>query len=285
MARDKAMADVEPLIDPEPLTAHELTANLRARSIVGRIFFVWTRTFVQLLVVAAIVHVPLLGLEWWLQGLPAGDSTRDRIVRLLPMIDLFVLSRVVEAFAALLVFQRLKGDEVGVARSIRQGLRRIGAILAIVVITAVVLMVIPMAVLVLAFLGMHDPGGRVAVALLPFVVAWLTYLLVYCLPMPVALVEGVGAIQAFRRSRILTQGFRFRIFRMWFLFILVTFIPRAILASAVKSVADPFAKLLVAAGVDWLLASLTCVVPIVLYHDLRAVKEGIGLEELLKVFE
>lgn len=279
------MADLEPRIDPEPLNALELASSLRARSIVGRVFFVWTRTFTQLLVVAAIVHVPLLGFEWWLQGLPPGDSMRDRIVRVLPGIDFFVLSRVVEAFAALLVFQRLKGVEVSVARSIREGLRRIGTILAIVVITLVALMLIPMAALVLLFYVLHDPRAHLAVALLPFVVAWLTYALVYCLPMPVALVEGVGAFKAFQRSRILTRGFRFRIFRMWFLLGLVTVIPRAILHSAVTSVAEPFEKLLVAAGVDWLLASLACVVPMVLYNDLRTVKEGTEIDQLLEVFE
>lgn len=257
--------------------------------IVARSISIWWRTMPQLLAIAAIVHLPLLAVKWWLaQG--QEESLRALVSHFMPVLDLTVAASVIEGLAVLLIFKRLRREPADVARSVRQGTRRLGTILAIAAIVLAVLVVIPTTVAIVSGFTSSSSRGLGATGVSEFVVVvmvlgWLTYSLVFSVTIPAAIVEGHGAVKAFNRSRVLTSGARGRIFGMWFLFGLATGVPTRILQMIVESIQDPTTALLAGAVLDWFVAALTCVVPIVLYHDLREAKEGIGIEELLKVFE
>jgi hypothetical protein len=267
----------------------ETSTRFSARRVVARTLYVWSRTLPQLLVVAAIVHVPLLAFAFWLRDVPIEKSPLGALRRLLPYIELTVFSRIVEALATRLVFERLRGAATDVARSIAQGFRRLWTVVTIAGLTAVTFMALPMAAMLL-FVRIFGPSDASAyetgfIGIVSFLVVGLACLLVFVVPIPAALVEGLGAFRAFNRSRILTRGSRWGIFWTWFLFGIVVWITNRIVRGFQSSLDDKLAVLLVALGFDLLLASLTCVLPIVLYHDLRETKEGIGIEEILKVFE
>ena len=261
--------------------------------IVTRTFSIWWRSLGQLLAIAALVHVPLLALKWWLHE-GGEESWRATFLGMLPVLNLTVFPNVIEGLAVLLVFQRLRGEPADVGRSIRQGTGRLWTILAIAAVIFVVMLVIPTVFVVMASLspptshGFRTSGTAefavIAMSISMLIVAML-YSLVFVVAIPAAIVEGHGPFRAFNRSRILTSGTRGRIFLMWLLFGLTTGVPNAILLGVLASIKNPTSELLAGAGVDWLVSTLSCVLPVVLYHDLREIKEGIGIEELLKVFE
>jgi branched-subunit amino acid transport protein AzlD len=274
-----------------PVSARvDATKKFSASRVVTRTLSVWWRSLPQLLAIAAIVHVPLFAVKWWASGAPEG-SFGTIVDGALSVVEFTVFSRGIEGLAVLLVFQRLQREPADVARSIRQGVRRLGTVLAIAVITAVVLFAIPAIAVGVTFARGPAPSGGFGVvgasefAILSFVLVGLVYSLVFFIPVPAALVEGLGAFAAFNRSRILTSGCRGRILLMWIMYSLVTGIPTRLVAALVVSIQNPTIALLVDAAGQWLAASLTCVLPIVLYHDLRETKEGIGIEELLQVFD
>jgi hypothetical protein len=261
------------------------SVKLGAGDLVGRALAVWITTLPHLLLVVAIVHVPLRGLEWWLLAATKGEVWRGTILRLMPVLDWTVFSRIVEGLAVPLVFQRLRRDPPDVARSIRQGVRRFGAVATIAIVTLVVVIVVP----AVGAVVVARRSGPSTDALQLFVVAMGTaaviYPLVFCVSIPSALVEERGPFSAFNRSRKLTSGSHLRILRVWILCFLVTMIPSRILQYLVHELDDRTAEFFAGAALSALVASLTCIVPIVLYHDLRESKEGIGIAELLQVFD
>jgi hypothetical protein len=261
--------------------------------IVSRTFSIWWGSLPQLLAIAALVHVPLLGLKWWLHEGEEG-SWRATFLGFLPALNFAVFPDIIEGLAVLLIFQRVRGEPVDLGRSIRQGSRRIGTILAIAAVVSVLMLAIPTALVLMAadsasrHHGLGSSGvtqGTIFVMSIAILIVLLLYVLVFCIPIPAAIVEGHGPFAALNRSRLLTRGSRLRIFGTWLLFGLTTVVPGLILQAILKAIENPTTQLLAGSGVDWFVAALGCVLPIVLYHDLRETKEGIGIEELLKVFE
>jgi hypothetical protein len=245
--------------------------------VVVRTFTVWVRTLPQLLVVAAIVHAPLVAVKYLLRDSAEADDWRGAIARALPIVEAHTALTIAEACVVLLVFRRLRGETIDLGRSIAVGLHRIGTVLGIAAI-----LIAPSVLgalcdrLQLSFLR--------SAADFVFAVVELVIALVFCVPTPVALVERRAVAASFGRSEELTRRSRGRIFGIYVVFGLAI----AVLAFVAKAL-DPglrgLAWFLVDSLFDVLFTSFFCVLPIVLYHELREAKEGIGLEEIAAVFD
>src|SRR5262249_49200895 len=105
-----------------------------------------------------------------------------------------------------------------------------------------------------------------------------------CVPIPVALLEGRGVIASIGRSWILTRGSRLAIAGAYAGFFGVAIAASSLLCVVPLPVAGVAGIVLDFAG-EVLIASVACVIPTVVYHELRAVKEGVGSEQLATVFE
>jgi hypothetical protein len=251
--------------------------TIEVSRVVGRTFRIWFRTLPQLLLVTLLAHAPLIAAKYWLRDAGNAGDWRGAVARALPIVELFAMSAIVEAFAVLMVFQRLRGEPIDLGRSIAIGFRRIGAVLGI----AAILNAPSVAANLLG--GGRESGGQLAAAV-AIAIANLVIALVYCVPTPVALVERCGVFASLRRSRDLTRGNRGTIFGTYIVFgiALVVFgLVAALFDFSVPAWADFAAE----AAADLVVASIFCVFPIVLYHELRESKEGIGIDELAAVFD
>ena len=278
----------EPLIDPEPLTARERARSFRALRILGRTFSIWFGSLPQLLLITGLIHGPMLVLAHWLRATAMDFRFSGLLAALVSALAPTFGSRLAEGFVVLLVFRRLRGDSPDVVRSIRGGAQRFGAVAAIAVLTGATVVAAPAYQLLRIWLERSSPGDDRIYA--EFVKAspiavFLIYALVFCVAIPAAVVEGRGPLSAFNRSRLLTAGHRTRILGVWFLLGLATHLLGKSVTAYLPRIHDLVVANDVVAIVNWLFASFSCVLPVVLYHDLREIKEGIGIEELLKVFE
>jgi len=193
------------------------------------------------------------------------------------MVELVAASAIVEAFAVRLIFQRLRGGPIELGRSIAVGLRRRGTVFGI----AAILGAPRVAQMVLdRMLARH--GGLLLN--LPFVVVIIVMALNFCVATPVAIVEQSGVLASLRRSRDLARDNRGEIFGLYFMIgiaVAIAGLPLRLFSFPT----DSWTGFLIDAATDLGAASLYCTIPVVLYHELRETKEGIGLEELAAVFE
>jgi hypothetical protein len=226
---------------------------------------VLTRHFVTFFLLVAIAEVPLLVANSGLQTSAPHVGRLSLSAALLALTALFlqlflgVFAQSVVVFAA---FQDLRGKEVTFGESFQHGLSRFLPVIALSFLVAIVLVLGLMLCLV--------PG---LIALAALYVA-----------LPVCVVERVGPIRSMSRSTDLTTGHWWPILGVVVGIAIVTAIVNAAIRAALP--AEP-AIPIVAASWLWgvLSASFSAVFTAILYHDLRAVKEGIGIEQIAAVFD
>jgi hypothetical protein len=276
----------------DPKTAGDVIPRPRfiVGSWLGRTLKVCCTGFPHLLFATLIVMVPMFALEW---AMTRGPSTRP--VRAFSPILVRVFFQaiesgvgfVVQGIVVMLVFQRLRRHRIDAFRSIRVGLSRLPVLLGIVV--CVVLAVSVCAI----------PGGMLAHSVPWLVVSVLLAMIPYVIwfvASTAAVVERVGVLRSLARSARLTKGRRFQIFAAFaVLLLLAAAIGRSIdWASAqvfgpsppTGSAPGESLRELCFRGIGAVLGGMMgSVLPIVIYHDLRATKEGIGLEQLASVFD
>jgi hypothetical protein len=262
---------------------------LVASQIVGKSLRLWFSSLPQLVVITSIAWLPFFALRWILYEQTGWKATLENSLQALQLV---AVTSIGQAFAVRFVFQRLRGEPADLARSIARGGRRIATVLGI-----ALLLALPQ----IAYMGVatrfqvdaqpsHDPkavlegAAYLMLAGVAFFLFEMIVVLVYPVAAPAAVVEGEGVFASLRRSASLTKGRRLTIFGIIFIFGLLWLVPVAVLMFVIFSMRGT-AQFFTRAGMELFFASLHCVTPVVLYHELRDTKEGFGLEDLAAVFD
>jgi len=263
--------------------------QVRVADIVGGAFRVWVRSLSHLLVIAALAHAPLIALRIVASGAARPDSWRGEVGRALPLLDL-AGSAATEACAVVLVLQRLRGERPTLLASLRAGARRLGTVLGITAIlnapngASDVLDLFSSA----AARARPGPENLLASESLPWDVGIAVFIFlvrVYlCGPIAVAVAERRGVIASIGRSWLLTRGFRLKIAFAYILLLSLAGLFVFGLHDAIELPASDSTALFLDVASGLLLASFTCVVPIVIFHELREARESSGGEHLVEVF-
>lgn len=234
-------------------------------TVLSRSFPIWIRNLVPFTVLSLVVYSPLIIYSFltFLGGEVSEDAeSRYNIISTLAgrVLDLIVTGAVVYG-----VFQQVRGQPAGLGDCIRVGFSRLLPILGIGIVV----------------------GILVTLGLLAFVIPGIILQLMWWVAVPVAVVERLGVVGSMQRSAKLTSGEKGTIFLVLLVLGLIQFaaifgiafvlgmtMPDAGAAQAVITllVAIPF-------------GALTAVANAVGYHDLRVAKEGVGIDDLVKVFE
>jgi hypothetical protein len=189
------------------------------------------------------------------------------------------LPLVLQAVIAFGVFQILKGGRPQWTESIQQGARR---------------MPLGLGTGLLIGLGIGVPLlvmlAVVPLLSLPASVLAIFLMCMWFVAVPAAIVEGVNPLAALGRSSFLTQGARGSIFGLALLLyglpqVVVNILQVAVFKQPDDSVTVHMPALWMEAAFGAVFGSLQAVAAVVLYHALRKSKEGVGVDELLKVFE
>ena len=178
-----------------------------------------------------------------------------------------LLDLVVTAALVYGTFQQLRGRHASIGESIGVGLKRLFPVLGVGILA-----------------GLFILGG-----LLLLVIPGLIFMCMLWVAVPVAVVERPGVVASLKRSAELTGGYRWSVFGILFV---LNGIERIVDKVLEKSFIDPpqdmgdiKVYLVLVLGIGILLGSLQAVASAVGYHDLRQSKEGVGIEELARVFE
>jgi hypothetical protein len=269
-------ADAQPpLPTTPPPTFAAVTRDVTVGRLVSRSISVWWSNLFKFGALTLLVFVPAMGLVGVVaymsiassRGMGGFSAASPRVPGLIvaTMFPIMLVMAAVQMGSLTYgAVQHLAGRPVRFGAMLAAGFRRLlplvgaGLVSYLMVVAGFLLLVVPGLVV----------GCAVAVAI------------------PAAVVERIGPIDAIRRSWGLTRDHRLTILGAGFVLGLVTVGANftmqlgVMLFGRLGLVAVP-----VAAVIYLLVIALPMLLPAVAYHELRAAKEGVATEELVKVFE
>jgi hypothetical protein len=175
----------------------------------------------------------------------------------------FLLMAICQAAMIYGAFQAMRGQDFGIGESIGRGLRRL-------------LPVILTSICAVAVTG---------IGLMLLLVPGFIFLTMFIVAIPACVVEGLGPFRSLGRSRALTKGRRWRLLGLF----LALFFLAAIVRIPVELLLHAIGGQILGGIGSFLYSAVATayelMVIVVAYHDLRAEKEGVDVEQIASVFD
>jgi hypothetical protein len=211
------------------------------------------------------------------QRTPGADPFRTLGVSAVVWLLSIVPWTLVQAVLLNAAFQAMRGRRIDIAESARIGLRRFFPIVGIALILAVLA---GLAALLLLFMHLPVPVGIASL----LVVSLMLYT-VWFVATPVCVVEQLGPLGSMGRSAELTKGYRWKIFEMVLLLLIVQFIVAAAVGAVVTGGGFITAVRVVELAWNAIWKAFFATLIVVTYHELRVAKEGIDTDQIAAVFD
>jgi hypothetical protein len=123
-----------------------------------------------------------------------------------------------------------------------------------------------------------------ATGMLLLVIPFFFFFVVFSVGAPALVIEGLGPIEALKRSADLTRGYRWMVLFffivLYVLFMLITFVFGMVLVMGTSTALIPTGGIVMEWAVEVLASLFLLVGPVVLYFQLRTQKEGLDLQGL-----
>ena len=239
--------------------------GLRIGKVLSRSFTVLVRSFPKYILFGAIMALPNL-IQLLRYGsasdfnLGRHESRGESLAFALLSFVLYALCQSVMIYGA---FQDIRGRPFDLGASISRGFRRFFPVLG----------------------TSFCFGFVIVLGLALFILPGLIILTMYLVAVPVCVVEGLGPVRSLDRSRLLTKGHRWKIFAIYLAPIVPIVVVMFVLIFIGSVVAGATGSIIVAYLGSALFSASEAIVTIVTYHDLRAAKEGLDIEQLAAVFD
>jgi hypothetical protein len=233
--------------------------------VITRTWSVLSRHFLTFLVLIGIADlIPVLITLSRTSAGPQFGSPRTTILAagLIAAFLQFILNAFGQAIVVFAAFQDLRGRPVSAVESLQQGVARLFPVIIASILVALTEVV--------GFMLCVAPG-LIAMAALAVV-------------LPSCVVERKGPFASMSRSADLTSGHWWPIIGVGAAWMCVGLVVSAVIQAALPGVAG-MPRLLATWGWQVISGSFGAVYAAILYHDLRAVREGIGIDEIASVFD
>ena len=264
--------------------------EFRVGGVIKRSFSILLTNAAPFGLLALLITVPGLLLAWGsAPPAPAAEAENYSInfsfgAEFSSILDFF-LAFVLMAALTYGSFQALKGRKGELFDYMAKGLTFVLPVLAIAFV-----LVLLLAALVALFAGTAVLGQQISnllpIIALPLIVVLGFYVYIgLWAAIPVVVVERPGVFNALRRSWDLANGYRWRIFAV----LLILIVIQMVLGAAVYILAAFLRNTALISIIGWVqsafVSALFAVCATVGYHDLRVAKEGIGVDEIAAVFD
>jgi hypothetical protein len=248
------------MTNPLSILDYRRPVEFRIGDVLLRSWSVLSRNLPTFLVLSGIASLLPLLLQLFGPARPAGRSFTwtDAVATLLDM----VLSAFAQAIVVYAAFQDLRGRNVSPMESLSRGLARLLPVLGLSILVAL----------------------AVGFGIVAFVIPGLIAIASLAVALPACVVERSGPFLSLSRSSDLTRGYRWPILGVAIALIIIGMIGDALIGAALSSTNALTITLATWAWTTFA-QSFQSVYAAILYHDLRAVKEGIGIEEIAAVFD
>jgi hypothetical protein len=244
---------------PLPAPVLESTPGFGAGSVLARGFSVWASNLTLFLGVSFTCYLPLLLIPKANPADPASVTMSTALTILLTSI----IGPLVSGAVIRGVFEQLRGGRSSFGDSLRVAFRSLwrmfctGFLAGLIVLLFTLLLIVPG---IMRFCS-------------------------YYVAIPVTVVEGTGASESLSRSKKLAEGYRWHIFGILLVGMLLGMAIGACAGVVFRGISGPVQTLLVAVIPNAIMGSLAAVFSGVAYYQLRVAKEGIDIEQLAAVFD
>lgn len=253
------MTHVPPPMPPVPVGLYA-EGEFRVGQILNRTFAILSRNLLPFCVVTAIAYLPnLLLLERQTAGEAPGRVAAMAFAGIVLSLVFSALSQAIVLFGA---FEDMRGRPVDLIASLKVGLARFFAVIGVALLVGIL---------------------TVLAAILLFFPAFIVMSMLF-VAMPVCIVERLGPVKSLGRSSALTKGYRWKVFGLWLVIMLVTAVGSGMLGGisyATGPIVGGLLKLIWGA----LAGAFNAIMVVVAYHDLRVVKEGVDTDRIASVFD
>ena len=242
------------MASPVSILDYRQPVEFRIGDVAARSWQVLTRNILTFSILTGAALLPQLVLSTGM--LPIAPEA----VSGLSFLSQVVLSALAQAVVVYAAFEELRGRRPATGESFSRGFTRF--------LPAILVSGVSGFVVVLGLICLVVPGLIAAAA--------------YSVAVPVCVVEGAPTRASMRRSSELTSGYKGKIIGVYAAYFSVLGIVSALIDNVI-SAPIPAAFL----GWFWTVftTAFSAVFAAILYHDLRAVKEGIGIDEIAAVFD
>jgi MFS family permease len=250
-----------------PVSTPYAEGDFSVGRVLNRTFSVLTRNFLTFFTVTAVASLPSVLLSQSASLDPSAATGEDMalgvgllLLGIFVGIVLYTLSQAVVLYGA---FQDMRGRPVSLTESLQVGLRRFFSILGLAISVSLLM----------------------ALGFIFFVVPGFILMSMWFVATPVCVVEQLGPFSSMGRSRRLTKGYRWRIFGLMLLLFLISGIISPTLGVAMGAIGGKALALIGALVWSGVWGAFYAIAAVVAYHDLRAAKEGIDIEQIAAVFD
>lgn len=246
--------------------------DLSIGDVLSKSFGVLSRHLITFVMLSLIVWLPMFGIGAVttimsaphggdLAQIPPETAAMMGVGMLVAFIWVFLFFPAVFGAIVHVSFQDMRGKAARLGEGFRLGFSRL----------------IPMfAMSILMVLG-------IMLGMILLVVPGIILALMWYVAFPVCIVEKAGPVESLKRSRALTDGHKWTIFGIAIIVGIASFalplVPQVLLASM------PFVMIAVVTIIQLVLNAYSTVLLVVMYHDLRVVKEGVDIEGIASVFD
>lgn len=244
--------------------------GFRVGRVLGRSFGVLGRHFIQFLLVTIVPIAPLayvMGFEVAsLVGVKNPDPAVGVRVGLLfiAAIAFWGLAMMIaQAIVLYGTFQDMRGKPARFGEALVKGFARFFPIIGLAICTLL----------------------AVAAGFVLLIIPGIMFAVMFYVALPACVVERLGPIASMKRSIALTKGHRWKIFGILILIGLLSGIGGAVIATILTIVGGAKAMLIGRFLWQVIMGAFGAVVVAVIYHDLRAAREGIDVERMAAVFD
>jgi hypothetical protein len=245
--------------------------GFRVGHVLSRAASVLSRRFLTLFIVSVVALSPLVLLNSTPRTGATDDLAQAFIMLGLGFVLLMVLSALGSGVILHAALQDMRNGPVNLVESFNVGLRRFLPLMLLSPVAA--------APLVVGFMILSIPSPETSGLLILFLIFFTRWFVA----LPACVVERLGLGTSLLRSRDLTKGHRWKIFGLVLLLLLLSLVS-PLLTLALPAVGGE--TLAIVGSLIWtaIEGAISSVIIAVTYHDLRAAKEGIDLEQIAAVF-
>jgi hypothetical protein len=237
-------------------------SDFQVGRVINRSFELLFSDFVKFFATTVIIWLPFLALSFFggayiAASINWGVVLVGAVLAVVLILGLSIFSQAVVLYGA---FQKMRGLDFSIGASFAQGFSRSLPILGMLLLM----------------------GLAIFFGLLLLVVPALILSTMWFVALPACVIERLGPMASLDRSAVLTRGYRWKVFGIYILILVVNEIVAQVLNAILgEGITGAIVNLLWLA----LASAYQSIVVAVIYHDLRAAKEGIGVERIAQVFD
>ncbi|AOO81494.1 hypothetical protein [Bosea vaviloviae] len=234
-------------------------APFRVGAVLDKTFTVFTRQFGKFILLALIPMAPLL-LLGLLMGAGSGAGVGLAVAAGVTAIATLVLQVMAQATSLYGAFQEMRGQPFTIGQSLQIGLAQTIPVIGVSLLS----------------------GLAAGLGIMLFVIPGVIVMCMLSAAIPACVIEKTGVMASLRRSMALTKGYRWQVFGLLMLSFVIAFIGGFVLA---RIASGGLVGELLSFAWQVIATAFGAVLAAVIYHDLRAAKEGIDLDKLANIFD